>query len=909
VLEGATKSSLISQTVPISATCASRREWLDGNRWLSLLLLSVIPFLVTLPLWIYHLSADPIWFFSGVVKDVHHGINTSGLPFGDPNVGWTSEALGRLAASQWIHGKVPWWNSYSGVGIPLAGEMQPGAFFLPFVLIFLISNSFIWLRIAMQLVAGFSMFALARELGLGRLSALIAGILFELNGTFALTPGPDSVYCAAAFLPLLLLGLVQTAKREREHTGTLWIALAICYSLLSGFPEVAYLDGLLALLWCICLFALLPQRWRFALRVAWGGLLGLLLAAPLLVAFLPLALQRSNLHAHHTGIWSLTTAAIPSMFIPYVHGPFPGPVEHIDSYVSILVFFFAVIGLQSRTPLWLRLLLPFWVALAWAKTFGVKPVVTVMNHVPFLLETAFFRYSPPSWIFCLILLAAFGVEELRDRNPRLKAPSLITGALLAYVIHVAWPWRHYWHFQPEQIAALSRYFIFAVGGTLAALLIACFSLVLLRGEARRLAISLVLVLEAGVLFSIPMLSAVRPGSVDWSAIDFLKKHLGLSRFYTLGPIQPNYSAYFQIASLDYNSFPIPQRFSEFATRRLFPPLFIRTGYAIFWPGAGFYDPDSGSVYLFRFLKDYEEMGVKYIVTNPATMDDLAPQVDLPNSPVGAEACALKAGQQAQFSVTVPANPIGTSNLIRGFAISIGTYGNASDGSLTVRICVAGNCAEGSRPLSEAIDNALFYVTLSKPFAVAAGAKAIVTVAHEGGKNAVALWIAQPLSQQSENFTGPDGKPIPGKVPHIAFSYDTGSGSIPRVYHDSVMNVFQLPAPAPYYTVAEGGPCQLYAQTRESLHVRCDQPARLVRRELYMPGWRASVNGARQRAQLYGEIFQAFDLPRGNANVRFQYAPPFSELAGGLSVFAILALVGHMTSSFKSRRHNIASTSV
>src|SRR5579875_2765332 len=103
--------------------------------------------------------------------------------------------------------------------------MQPGAFFLPFVLIFLISNTFIWLRIAMQLVAGFSMFALARELGLGRLSALIAGILFELNGTFALTPGPDSVYCAAAFLPLLLLGLVQTAKREREHTGTLWIAL------------------------------------------------------------------------------------------------------------------------------------------------------------------------------------------------------------------------------------------------------------------------------------------------------------------------------------------------------------------------------------------------------------------------------------------------------------------------------------------------------------------------------------------------------------------------------------------------------------------------------------------------------------------------------------------------------------
>jgi hypothetical protein len=895
------ESSITSHSVEISETRASCCGWLERNRWLPLFLLCAVPFLVTLPLWIYHLSADPIWFFSGVVKDVRQGVNSSGLPFGDPNVGWTSEALGRLAAWQWVHGRVPWWNSYSGVGMPLAGEMQPGAFFLPFVLLFLTSNSFIWLRITMQLIAGFAMFALARELGLGRLASLVAGILFELNGTFAFTPGPDSVYCAAAFLPLLLLGIVQTAKREREQIGTLWIALAIGYSLLSGFPEVAYLDGLLALLWCICVFALEPQRWRFALRVAWGGLLGLLLAAPLLIAFLPLALQQSNLRVHHTGIWSHTRAAIPSMFVPYIHGPFPGPVEHIDSYVSLLVFFLALIGLQSRTPLWLRLLLPLWVLLAWAKTFGVKPVMTVMNHIPFLLETAFFRYSPPSWIFCLILLAAFGIEELRHRNPRLTLPSLITGALLAYVIHVAWPWRHYWHFQPEQIAALSRYFIFAVGGTLAALLIACFSLILLRGEARRFAISLVLVLEACILFSIPMLSAVHPGSVDWSAINFLKKHLGLSRFYTLGPIQPNYSAYFQIASLDYNSFPVPQRFSDFVTSRLFPPLFVKTGNAIFWPGAGFYDPNSGAIYLFQFLQNYQAMGVKYILTNSASMDYLAPQVDLPNSAEGAEALALKAGQQVQFSVSIPANPIGSNRVIRGFATSIGTYGNASDGNLEVRICAIGNCVQGSRPLSEAMDNALFYIRLSKPLAVAADTQATVTVTHVGGRNAVALWIAPGLSQQSQNLTGPDGKPIAGKVPHIAFSYDTGQGSIPRVYHDSTMNIFELFTSAPYYTVAQGGPCRFNAQTRESLHATCDQPALLVRRELYMPGWHASINGASREAKLYGEIFQAFELPRGDARVRFQYAPPFCGLGECLSLFAILALAMHVVSIVKTRR--------
>ncbi|MGH9581561.1 MAG: hypothetical protein ACRD4O_01325, partial [Bryobacteraceae bacterium] len=194
-------------------------EWLDAHRWLAFALLASIPFLVILPLWIYHLSADPIWFFSGVVKNVRPGVNPAGLPFGDPNVGWTSEALGHLAAWQWLHGKVPWWNPYSGIGLPLAGEMQPGAFFLPFILLLLLHSGFVWLRVSMQLVAGFSTFALLRELSLGRLAALVGSILFELNGTFAFTPGPDSVFCAAAFLPLLLLGIEQVSKRERERTG------------------------------------------------------------------------------------------------------------------------------------------------------------------------------------------------------------------------------------------------------------------------------------------------------------------------------------------------------------------------------------------------------------------------------------------------------------------------------------------------------------------------------------------------------------------------------------------------------------------------------------------------------------------------------------------------------------------
>ena len=51
-----------------------------------------------------------------------------GLSNLDPNSGFTMQALGRVAAVSWLRGVVPWWNSYSGVGMPLAGEYQPAAF-------------------------------------------------------------------------------------------------------------------------------------------------------------------------------------------------------------------------------------------------------------------------------------------------------------------------------------------------------------------------------------------------------------------------------------------------------------------------------------------------------------------------------------------------------------------------------------------------------------------------------------------------------------------------------------------------------------------------------------------------------------------------------------------------------------
>ncbi len=151
---------------------------------------------------------------------------------------------------------MPWWNPYSGIGMPLAAEMQPAALFLPFILLLRAADGVLWLRAAMCVVAGLGTYELLRTLGLRRAACLAGGVLFAFNGTLAWLPhGPDR---ASAFLPLILLGV----ERARSHAidgrplGWFWIASGLAWSLYAGFPETAYLDGLFVAAWAL---------WRLAL--------------------------------------------------------------------------------------------------------------------------------------------------------------------------------------------------------------------------------------------------------------------------------------------------------------------------------------------------------------------------------------------------------------------------------------------------------------------------------------------------------------------------------------------------------------------------------------------------------------------------------------------------------------------
>ena len=75
---------------------------------------------------------------------------------------------------------MPYWNHFEGLGAPLAGEMQSGAF-SPFVLLLLFRNGLLYLHVVLEIIAGIATFLFVRRLALHRIPALVAGALFALK--------------------------------------------------------------------------------------------------------------------------------------------------------------------------------------------------------------------------------------------------------------------------------------------------------------------------------------------------------------------------------------------------------------------------------------------------------------------------------------------------------------------------------------------------------------------------------------------------------------------------------------------------------------------------------------------------------------------------------------------------------
>jgi hypothetical protein len=149
------------------------------------------------------------------------------------------------------HGAIPQWNPYLFAGLPFIGAMHGDVFYPTAWLRWLLPTDVAMnLGFALHLVlAGLTLYGLARALKVSWAGAVVGGLAYELAGSVAslVHPGHDGKLFVSALAPLLLLGIL-LAVRDRRMIGYAITALATGLSL-HGHPQMSYYLLVAGVLW------------------------------------------------------------------------------------------------------------------------------------------------------------------------------------------------------------------------------------------------------------------------------------------------------------------------------------------------------------------------------------------------------------------------------------------------------------------------------------------------------------------------------------------------------------------------------------------------------------------------------------------------------------------------------------
>lgn len=903
-----------------------------GRHRLPVAFLVILPFLVNAPVLFGVINNDPALFAMFLTRSMGHRLLLAAPGWLDPTIGLITQPLGMLSAKDWLSGSIPWWNPFSGVGMPLAAEMQTLSFFLPFVLLLKFWQGWLVLKLVIQILCGLFFYALLIELRFTRLAAYLAGSAYALSATFFLVP---HVMGPLPFAPLLLLGIERAQRAARDGRALGWglIPLALAYSIYGGYPEVAYADGTLAAVWTIWRFATLgAARARFAGKVALGGGIGLALTLPLVVPFFQyVRLSYLGQHADlYSWLWLLPPGA-PLQLFPFIYGPVGAPVPAgVSPVLSNLItscwnqlggwfgplascMALAAIVRPGRRQGLVRLLAGY--ILIWQlRIWGFPPAVWLIDQIPLMGQTNAVRFCGPAMELACFTLLAITVDTWQTCGAmdRRAIRCLIALSLAIVVIAVA-----------PALVSLYAWFApgtampgFAIGATGAELILAIGAgFMLTRRPSRVAALMLAAIIgtDGFATAGLSQLAAPVHGTIDLRGVTYLQRHLGLARFYSLQPFGPNYPAAYGLAAIDENELPVPAAWNDYIHRHLDPyadvvmftgsqarsigcvlqpraAAALRNGVFI-RPQRSVIPPDQ-SAELRRHLAAYQAIGVKYVLTPPG-QDPFIEQAPLPVTTVGQVPFQLAAG--GVLDGVIPAGTVAVHQIDRVDAL-IGTYQGAARGVLRLKLCAGTVCATGHADLATARDNHYLPIPLDRPLAVPHDTPLTYHFTHASG-SAVALWLG------SFRIDAPPALAIGGITPPHApllRLVTEPPDRPPLVFHNRVMRIYRLADPHPLFTA--GPACHLTPLGIDAVDADCTTASRLTRLEAFYPGWRATVAGHSVAITPAQTMFQSIPLPEGSSRVRFFYRPPFIRVSCAAALAALLAWIALLAAqSAQARR--------
>lgn len=593
-------------------------KWLAARRasdtFRSLTLIVAVIVVANCAFIIFGYESNPAWWTSSITARVC--LWTCGMPTVDPNVGFITQPLGHLAALDLLHGHLPWWNYFEGMGQPLAGEMQSAAL-MPLVVLFIFPAGLLLFHLALEFIAGASTYFLVRRLGVGPTIATLAGVLFALNGTFSWIG--NAAINPVAFLPTLILGIeiILEHSHESRRAGWVVLAVAVAFSIYAGFPELAFLDGLIAGGWAITrLFSLERSRGVRALgRIALGGGVGAALALPVLVAFVDFT-KYADIGAHAAHGLSLATTplhSLPILVNPYLGGTlFGGPTatpSNLLGYVTASVAVFAVVGVVGRRLRPLRWFLAGWVAMVLAGVLNFLEIRHLWNLIPEMGTVAFARYIWPTVEFAVIILAVLGLSDIVEYAARRRVAlwsTLGVGVVCAVGVFSVVPLGG--HVKGSYAVAVA----ILITVPFVALVVLGYSLRFVNGRIFVMVAVAVMTLETVSFFAVPTFRSPVGIHLADSSLSYLQQHEGLGRFISLGVLDPNWGSQYGLNEINAIDLPLPLSFSTYIHNNLAPSLSNPRSFVLpFTPAM----QDEVAAH----IADYEALGVDYLLAKPTAL--------------------------------------------------------------------------------------------------------------------------------------------------------------------------------------------------------------------------------------------------------------------------------------------------
>ncbi|MDB6026551.1 MAG: hypothetical protein JWM68_2774 [Verrucomicrobiales bacterium] len=354
-----------------------------------------------------------------------------------------------FAAESWRGGEAPLWNPWNNCGIPFLAQWNVMALY-PLSIIFTWfpgPQAITYFSLLHFFIAGVGMYFLAYRWTNNRFAASVAGLAFAWNGlTLHALMWPNS--CASIGWAPWVLFFVDKALRLGGR-NIIYAALVGAMQMLAGVPEIILITWAIA--GALFLFEFIRgdvARGRLALRFFSSGLLVGGLTAAQMFPFLDLLMHsQRNTSYSDIDVWAMPMWGWANFFVPLFRTSTSFQGVHLQTeqqwtssyYLGIGIMALAIIGmLRSRNPrTWLLVgITVFGCVLALGKS---AVLYTILQKVFPLV--GFMRY-PAKWVqlamFCVPLLAAFGIASLQNESAERSRKSMFTigGLFLGIMVFV-----------------------------------------------------------------------------------------------------------------------------------------------------------------------------------------------------------------------------------------------------------------------------------------------------------------------------------------------------------------------------------------------------------------------------------------------------------------------------------------